>query len=98
MNEVAKIIHQQIKSYAPHALFAWGAARKGHMIYMSDGFKFKTSGMVRWKGWVYVKYDEALDLYDIDFFRIRGTEIKYDKRVQGVYFDQMVEIIDRQVR
>jgi hypothetical protein len=53
--------------------------------------------MVKWKGYVYVKYDEGSDLYNIDFFRVRGVDIKYDKQVEGVFVEDLVQIIDAQV-
>jgi len=67
------------------------------LVNMGDGLKFKTGGMVRWKGYVYVKYDEGRDLYNIDFFRLRKLEIKMDKQVEGVYAEDLVRIIDEQV-
>jgi hypothetical protein len=67
------------------------------MLNMGNGLKFKTSGMVKWKGYVYVKYDEGQDLYNIDFFRVRGVEIKYDKKVEGVFTEDLVQMIDAQV-
>ena len=51
----------------------------------------------RWKGYVYIKYDEGSDLYNIDFFRMRGVDIKYDKQVEGVFAEDLVQIIDAQV-
>ena len=53
--------------------------------------------MVRWKGYVYVKYDEGRDLYDVIFGRVRKLEWKVDKEVQGVFVDDLVSIIDEKV-
>lgn len=92
--QIAKTILDQIKGLDKMALHAWGAK---DMVAMNDGLKFKTSGMVRWKGWVYIKLDPARDLYDIDFFKIRKYEVKYTKRIEGVYFDQLIELIDEVV-
>jgi hypothetical protein len=91
---VAQIIRDQICAIDRFALVAWGAH---NMLNMGNGLKFKTSGMVRWKGYVYVKYDEGQDLYNIDFFRVRGVEIKYDKKVEGVFAEDLVQMIDAQV-
>jgi hypothetical protein len=91
---VANIIRGQILAVDRFALGAWGAKE---LINMGNGLKFKTSGMVRWKGYVYVKYDEGQDLYNIDFFRVRGVEIKYDKKVEGVFAEDLVQMIDAQV-
>lgn len=91
---VATTIRDQIKALDWRSFFAWGAKE---FIDMGDGLKFKTSGMVRWKGYVYIKYDEANDLYNVEFFRIRKLNMVTDKTVNGVYFDQLVEVIDSQV-
>ena len=53
--------------------------------------------MVKWKGIVQVIYNEALDLYNVEFGRIRKDEYKVDKKIEGVYVDQLVELIDGQV-
>ena len=87
----ATIIRDQIKTIDPMALFAWGAK---DLVNMGDGLKFKSSGMVKWKGYVYVKYDEGQDLYNIDFFKIRKYEIKYVEQLQGVFAEDLVNTID----
>lgn len=92
---VAQTILSQIKTLDPIALFAWGAKE---FINMGDGLKFKTSGMVGWKGYVYVKYDEGLDLYNVIFAKIHKYEWVVKKEVNGVYFDQLIDIIDEQVK
>ena len=91
---VAQIIRDQIRAIDRFALGAWGAK---DMLNMGNGLKFKTSGMVKWKGYVYVKYDEGNDLYNIDFFRVRGADVKYDRRVEGVFVEDLVRSIDEQV-
>ena len=88
----AQIILSQIKTLDPRALWAWGAK---DLMNMGDGLKFKTSGMTPYKGYVYVKYDAGKDLYEIDFFRIRKLEAIYDKKVEDVYAEDLVNIIDR---
>jgi len=90
----ATIIRDQIRALDRFAFGAWGAK---DLLNMGNGLKFKTSGMVKWKGYVYVKYDEGSDLYNIDFFRVRGVDIKYDKQVEGVFVEDLVQIIDAQV-
>ena len=91
---IAKTILDQIKGMDFWALGAWGAK---DLVAMKDGLKFKTSGMVKWKGYVYIQYDEGMDLYNVIFAKIRKLEWKVEKQVDGVYFDQLVEIIDRKV-
>ena len=73
------------------ALWAWGAK---DLMNMGDGLKFKTSGMTPWKGYVYVKYNSGKDLYEIQFFRFRKMEVKYDKVVEDVYAEDLVSVID----
>lgn len=36
--------------------------------------------------------DEARDLYNLEFLKIRGTNIKTVTKAEGVYFDQLQEI------
>lgn len=92
--EIATTIMGQIKALDPRAIWAWGAK---DMVAMRDGLKFKTSGMVRWKGYVYVKYDEGQDLYNVVFGQVRKAEWKVVKTVEGVFVDMLVDIIDAQV-
>ena len=91
---IATVIRDQIRMLDRWAFGAWGAK---DFLNMGNGLKFKTSGMVRWKGYVYVKYDEGRDLYDIDFFRVRNADVKYDRRLEGVFAEDLVELINAQV-
>ena len=91
---IAKTILSQIKSIDFWAMGAWGAK---DLVAMNDGLKFKTSGMVKWKGYVYVKYDYGQDLYDVIFARIRKMDWIEDEKVEGVYAEDLVRIIDARV-
>ena len=88
---IAQTILSQIKTIDPRATCAWGAKE---LVNMGDGLKFKTSGMVKWKGYVYIKYNEGTDLYDIEFFRIRNCEIKCDNGMTDIYAEDLVRVID----
>jgi hypothetical protein len=88
---IAQTILSQIKTIDPMATFAWGAK---DLVNMGDGLKFKTTGMVKWKGYVYIKYNQGTDLYDIEFFRIRNFEVKNDKQMRDVFAEDLVNIID----
>ena len=88
---IAQTILSQIKRIDPRATWAWGAK---DYVNMGNGLKFKTSGMVKWKGYVYVKYNEGTDLYDLDFFKIRNYDINMIKQYEGVYAEDLVRIID----
>lgn len=92
--KIAQTILSQIKTLDPRAMMAWGAK---DLISMGDGLKFKTSGLTRWKGYVYIKYIESADLYQIQFFRFRNMEVKYDSVVNNVFAEDLVDIIDSQV-
>ena len=92
--QVAKTILSQIKSLDSRAMWAWGAK---DLIAMPDGLKFKTSGLCRWKGYVYVKYNQGTDLYDIQFFRLRKMEVKMDYETTDIFCDKLVDVIDSQV-
>jgi len=92
---IAKTILSQIKAIDFWALAAWGAK---DLVSMSDGLKFKSSGMVGWKGQVHVKYNEGTDLYDIEFFRIRGAKVFVDDFIEGVFVEDLVNVIDAQVK
>lgn len=91
---IAHTILSQIKTIDPRATWAWGAKE---LVNMGDGLKFKTSGMVKWKGYVYIKYNEGTDLYDIEFFRIRNCEIKCDRGMTDIYAEDLVRVIDEVV-
>ena len=88
---IAQTILSQIKTIDPMATFAWGAK---DLVNMGDGLKFKTTGMVKWKGYVYIKYNQGTDLYDIEFFRIRNYAVKNDKQMRDVFAEDLVNIID----
>jgi hypothetical protein len=91
---IAQTILAQIRAIDFWAMGAWGAK---DLVFMKDGLKFKTSGMVKWKGYVYVKYDYGQDLYDVIFARIRKMEWVEDEKVEGVYAEDLVRIIDSRV-
>jgi hypothetical protein len=91
---IAQTILSQIKTIDPMATFAWGAKE---LVNMGDGLKFKTSGMVKWKGYVYIKYNAGTDLYDIQFFRIRGVNVKTDKGMTDIFAEDLVNVIDEVV-
>jgi hypothetical protein len=91
---IAQTILTQIKQIDRWALGAWGTKE---LVNTGDGLKFKTGGMVKWKGYVHVRYDSGQDLYNIDFFKIRAGEMKTTKRVDGVFVEDMVRIIDEVV-
>lgn len=90
----AQVILSQIKSLDPRALFAWGAR---DLVDTGGGLKFKTSGLTAWRGWVWIKYNQATDLYDIDFFKIRKLAVVNSGSATGIYAEDLVDVIDRRV-
>ena len=91
---IAQTILSQIKEIDRWALGAWGAH---NLVNTGEGLKFKTRGMVKWKGWVHIEYDYGRDLYNVTFFRIRKLEMKVDEKLEGVYAEDLVNIIDSRV-
>jgi len=91
---VAKTILSQIKALDYRAMWAWGAK---DLVAGKDYLMFKSSGMVKWKGYIKVTLDYGTDTYNVEFFRIRKSEKKVDCELSGVYADMLVDIIDGQV-
>lgn len=92
---IATIIRDQIKAMDFWALGAWGAK---DMIALKKGLSFKTSGMVAWKGTVSIILDEAKDLYTVKFTRLRKLNVIVDKVVEDVFAEDLINVIDAQVR
>lgn len=90
----ATIIRDQIRSMDFWAFGAWGAKQ---LTDTGHGLKFKTSGMVRWKGYVHIILDEAKDLYRVEFFRIRGAKLISDGCISDVFVENLIDTINRQV-
>ena len=91
---IATTILTQIKTIDPRATWAWGAK---DFVATKNGLLFKSSGMVKWKGYVHITLDEAQDLYDIEFYKMRGVKRTVAAKVEGIFADQLVELIDSQV-
>jgi len=91
---IAQTILTQIKTIDPRATWAWGAK---DFVATKNGLLFKSSGMVKWKGYVHITLDEGQDLYDIEFYKMRGVKRTVAAKVEGVFADQLVELIDSQV-
>ena len=91
---VAHTILDQIKMADRAAMMAWGAKE---LVRIENGLRFKSTGMVKWKGYVHVTLDEGQDLYDIEFYKMRGVKRTVAAKVEGIFADQLVELIDSQV-
>lgn len=91
--EIAQTISKQIGN---HAFFMLGARYKGYdedengNVYFS--FRIRGSNKVNY---IKITYNSGLDLYDMEFGKIHGTDYTVVKAVDGVYFDIMHDIIER---
>ena len=89
--EIANTIRQQLLGLGAIKVMSWGAhAWKGG----KDFLHFKVQGL-KFKGYVKITLDMGRDTYIIEFFKKADITTKPVKRVEMVYFDNMVDIIDR---
>jgi hypothetical protein len=71
-------------------VFSWGF---NNPIKLENGLRFKVNGF-KHKGKVAVKYNEGLDLFEVEILTSKNEVIE---TIEGVYFDQLVELIDNRV-
>lgn len=71
-------------------LFSWGP--KGFTA-IQDGLIFHTQGYVL-NGWVKIVYNEGTDAFDVSFL---NNAKKVIKKVEEVYLDNLVDVIDYNV-
>jgi hypothetical protein len=91
--EIAKTIRQQLYSTGFLKVASWGA----HAFYaIENGLQFYVKGR-HFKGHVRIIYDYGNDLYNILFGEFKQKEWHGVKCFEGIYFDQMVNLIDREV-
>lgn len=86
-NYIMQILNAQqmvFWSWGPHRFIAL-SGNKG-LRFLVQGFKHK--------GWVEVVYNEGSDLFDIRLLNMRKVE---KEKIEGIYFDQLVEVIDAHV-
>ncbi len=91
---IATTILSQIKALDPMAMFAWGVRNP---MALDDGIQFDVNGL-KFKGKVIIKLN-AMDLYDITFGRMNRKTLEFDVKhtAEGVYCDQLVEILDHYI-
>lgn len=90
---VAKTILSQIKTLDSKALWAWGATG---LAATEDSLTFKSSGMVKHKGYVTIKLN-GRDLYDVTFGKMRKFQYKELARVEDVFVEDLIKTIDGMV-
>ena len=71
-------------------IFSWGF---NSPIGLENGLRFSVNGF-KHKGNVAVRYNDGLDLFDIEILTFENEVIE---NIDGVYFDQLIEIIDNRV-
>jgi hypothetical protein len=90
--EIVNTIYQQIRCMDRWAFGAWGAKdfkRIGKSLHFAvNGAKFR-------RGYIEVEYDYGTDAYNVKTYRKYDNKVVYGKIVSGIYFDQLVKIIDR---
>ncbi len=73
-------------------VFSWGF--HSPMALPDDkGFAFKVNGF-KHKGWVFIRYNEGKDLFDVE---LRDNSLNIVRSIEDVYFDQLVNVIDHAV-
>lgn len=88
---IAQTIVQQIKAQDKWAMASWGA---NELVALEDGIQFRVKGAhVKSGGRVQVRLN-ATDTYDIRLIRVRGMNVKELGSADGVYVDQLVDILD----
>lgn len=73
-------------------VFSWGFHRPTALP-NDEGLAFKVDGF-KHRGWVFVKYNEGKDLFDIE---LRDNSLNIVRSIEDVYFDQLVAVIDNAV-
>ena len=71
-------------------MWSWGY---NSPVALTNGLQFKVQGF-KHKGFVAVTYNEGKDLFDVTLF---NCQMVITKKIEDVYFDQLVEVIDNEV-
>ena len=85
--EMAKYIMAILKTNLT-VVFSWGFHNP---IALHNGLKFRVNGF-KHKGWVSVVYNAATDLFDITLTNRKGSET-----IEGIYLDNLIDVIDYRV-
>lgn len=87
--EMANYIISIFKTNLP-MIMSWGY---NSPVALENGLRFSVNGF-KHKGNVAVIYDEGLDLFNIEILTFENEVID---TINGVYFDQLIEVIDNRV-
>ncbi len=93
--EIAKTINSQLNATTSFFVRgSWGISRRAATLYNEmPALALRVSGVLH-KGLVYIAYDEGRDLYNLYAVSLRGV---VKKSVDGVFCDDLGEIIDQMV-
>lgn len=94
ISQIVQTIRDQLFASGAMKVWSWGSHAWMQMDELT--LQFKVQGRY-FHGHVRVAYDEGDDLYNIHFGHWRNRQWKNVETVEGVYCDQMVEIIDWKV-
>ena len=83
--EIAKYIMSILKTQLM-VVWSWGFHKP---VAIENGLQFKVQGY-KFRGVVSIVYNEGRDLFDVSFIKAN----KVINRIDGVYFDTLVEVID----
>lgn len=84
---ILSILHMELM-----VVFSWGFHRPTALP-NDEGLAFKVNGF-KHKGWVFVRYNEGKDLFDVE---LRNKSLNVVRDIEDVYFDQLVAVIDHAV-
>ncbi len=89
---IANEIRNQLKVLGGWIMMSWGA---NSFVGGNNFLQFKVQGFLL-KGFVKITLN-GMDLYDIQFIKVKKGVPEVLKEVNDVYFDEMVDVIDRHV-
>ena len=82
----------QILSTKPNVVMSWGVSQL-RVLQGDEGVMFHVQGF-KFNGWVKCVYDLGEDLFNLFYIDNEGETKKIQK---GIYFDELVDTIDREV-
>jgi hypothetical protein len=88
--QIAQTILSQLRGLGAIKMMSWGANK---FVGGANFLEFKVQGFIL-KGRVRITLT-SMDDYTITFYKPRGTEPF--KTIEGIFFDEMVDVIDRNV-
>ena len=87
--EMANYIYSILRNQL-NIIWSWGFNSPKALI---NGLQFKVEGFI-FKGIVRITYNQGKDLFEISLL---NNKMGITKKIEDVYFDQLVDIIDSEV-